>query len=76
MSRREQRPLCPSGWCGPWRDGLCVDCGHARSENPRPPALSDMTVEYRDAVVAQVWKFLTERGYTITYTGITERAER
>lgn len=22
---------CPSGWCGPWKDGLCVDCGKERS---------------------------------------------
>lgn len=31
------------------------------------PVLADMPVEHRDALVAQVWEFLTERGYAITY---------
>lgn len=22
---------CPPGWCGPWRDERCVDCGAPRS---------------------------------------------
>lgn len=22
----DERPDCPSGWHGPWRDGQCVDC--------------------------------------------------
>lgn len=22
---------CPSGWCGPWLNGACVDCGTSRN---------------------------------------------
>lgn len=27
---------CPSSWCGPWRDGLCVDCGNPRKLGDPP----------------------------------------
>lgn len=31
------------------------------------PALADMPLDQRDEMVAQVWAFLTERGYRITH---------
>lgn len=37
--------------------------------------LADMSIERRDELIAQVWAFLTERGYTITAPGAVATCE-
>jgi hypothetical protein len=43
---------CVSGWCGPWRDGFCVDCGGAREGRLR----DGIAVERRETIIeALAW---------------------
>lgn len=38
---------CPSDWCGPWRDGLCVDCGKPRRTRLR----DEFSTERRETII-------------------------
>ena len=38
---------CVGGWCGPWRDGFCVDCGGAREGRLR----DGLAVERRETII-------------------------